>query len=142
MFTEGGWELGLNDGGDRFSVTTPVASTLRVPAEIVANSVDLPDYLRTTRLSVVFRANHPIISQNVRGFNPDNYEVELPYSHLEPLLLFIASRVNNPMGMTNEFNAGNNYAAKYEAACQQLEQQNLRVDQGAQYDRIRRGGWV
>jgi len=68
--------------------------------------------------------------------------VQLPDSHLEALLFFVASRVNNPIGMTNEFNAGNSYAAKFEAACQALEEQGLQVDQDSQNTRLHRGGWV
>jgi hypothetical protein len=142
VFTAAGYELGLNDQANPYAVMTPSAQVLRIPATIVANSVDLPEELKTTELSVVYRANHPIIDVNSGAFDPETYEVELPYSHLEPLLLYVASRVNNPIGMTNEFHAGNSYAAKYEQACQQLEQFNLKVDQGSQYNRLESKGWV
>lgn len=142
IYTEAGWELGLNDESDVYGCFTPSASTIRVPAAIVAGSMDLPDELRTTKLEVVYRANHPQIVQPLGFFDPSRVEVELPYSHLEPLLLFVASRVHNPVGMTNEFHMGNNYATKYEQACQQLELVNLRVDQGAQSNRLRQNGWV
>ena len=142
VFTDKGWELGLNDESDPYAIATPSAQVLRIPASIVANSTDLPEPLKTATLEVVYRANHPTISQDSVGFDPISYEVELPYSHLEPLLLFVASRVNNPIGMTNEFHAGNSYAAKYEQACQQLEQFNLKVDQGSQNTRLQRNGWV
>ena len=142
VFTPVGYELGLNDQANPYAVMTPSAQVLSVPATIVANGMDLPEYLKTSTLSVVYRANHPIIDVNSGTFDPETYEVELPYSHLEPLLLFVASRINNPIGMTNEFHAGNSYAAKYEQACQQLEQFNLKVDQGSQYNRIEEKGWV
>lgn len=142
VYSSTGKEFGLNDEADPYAISTPSASVLRVPASVVAQSGDLPDGLKTSTLEVVYRANHPIIRQSDVGFDPLTYDVELPYTHLEPLLLFVASRVNNPIGMVNEFNAGNNYAAKYEKACQDLETMNLRVDQGAQHDRIRRNGWV
>lgn len=140
--TSSQWELGLNDEGDMYSVFTPSACVLRVPSSIVVSGAELPSYLQTKQLEVVYRANHPKIVLGLGTFDPTTYTVELPDSHLEPLLLFVASRVNNPMGMANEFNAGNNYAAKYERACEQLEQINLRVDQGSQHNRIERGGWV
>ena len=142
VFTDKGWELGLNDEADIYGIATPSAHVLRIPAAIVSGSMDLPEPLKTSTLEVVYRANHPAITQGVGVFDPMNYEIELPYSHLEPLLLFVASRVNNPIGMTNEFHAGNSYAAKYEQACQQLEQFNLKVDQGSQNTRIMRNGWV
>lgn len=142
VYASGGKEFGLNDEADPYAISTPSASVLRVPAIVVAKGGDLPDALKTSTLEIVYRANHPIINQDDTGFDVLTYEVQLPYTHLEALLLFIASRVNNPIGMVNEFNAGNNYAAKYEQACQQLETSNLRVDQGAQHNRIQRNGWV
>ncbi len=66
----------------------------------------------------------------------------MPYSHLEPLLYYVASRINNPIGMANEFHAGNSYAAKYEKSCQELEMVNLRVDQGSQNTKLRQKGFV
>ena len=141
VFSESGIEFGLNDSGNIYGITTPSASVLRVPMAVVGRSPDLPIGLQTSTLEVVYRANHPIIVQS-GSFNPETYEVELPYSHLEPLLLYVASRVNNPIGLINEFNAGNNYAAKYEMACQALETSNLRVDQGADFDKLHQKGFV
>lgn len=141
IFTDAGYELGLNNEADPYAVMTPSASVLRIPAWIVNQGPDLPEELKTTNLEVVYRANHPIITSDA-SFDPGNFEVELPYSHLEPLLLYIASRLHNPIGMTNEFHTGNSYAAKYELACQALETTNLGVDQGSQPDRITRGGWI
>ncbi len=126
-------ELGLNDEANPLSCFTPSAHVLQVPKEVVE---DAP------LLKVVYRANHVPITVGMGLFDPARVEVDLPYSHLEPLLLYVASRVSNPMGMSNEFHAGNSYAAKYEAACQLLERVNLRVDQGSQNTRLERNGWV
>jgi hypothetical protein len=142
VYTSTGYEMGLNDETDPFSVFTPSATVLRVPALVVAGSVDLPDELKTETLEVVYRANHPIIVQGIGLFEPDRIDVELPYSHLEALLFYVASRVHTPTGMTNETNMGNTYYQKYEASCQQLEVSNLRVDQGSQNGRLYRNGWV
>lgn len=142
VYTLNGVEMGLNDLEDPYAIMTPSAAVLRVPSLIVSGSSEVPAHLQTHTLEVVYRANHPILNADAGGFNPETLEVELPYSHLEPLLYFIASRAHNPIGMVNEFNAGNNYAAKYEMACQQIEQANLRVDQGSQVDRLTRNGWV
>lgn len=141
VYTSNGVELALNDHSDSYACSTPSATMLRVPLDVVNKSLDLPTWLHTDTLKVVYRANHPVITYS-SSFNPARVDVELPMSHLEPLLLFVASRVNNPIGMTNEFNAGNNYAAKYERACQQLETVNLLVDQGSQNDRLERNGWA
>ena len=132
VYSADGWELGLNDESDPGSCFTPSAHILRVPA-----------LLETPSVEVVFRAGHPLLTVDATGYlNPEQVVVELPYTHLEALLLYVASRVSNPMGMSNEFHAGNSYAAKYEAACQLLEMVNLRVDQGSQNTRLVRNGWV
>ncbi len=142
VYTSLDYELGLNDESDPYSLFTPSALVLRVPAEVVGGSVDLPDELKTETLELVYRANHPKIDVGFGFFEPELVELELPVSHLEPLLLYVASRVHTPTGMTNEANLGNTYFAKYEAACQQLEMVNLRVDQGSQNSRLYRNGWV
>ena len=142
VYTDDGTELDLNNKANAWSLHTPFAHSLAIPAVIVEKSTELPANLITNNLKVVYRANHPKIEIPIGYFNPDRIEVELPDSHLEPLLLFIASRLHNPIGMVNEFNAGNNYAAKYEAACQALEIANLNVDQGSQSDRLRQRGFV
>lgn len=142
VFTDQGHELELNNSLNPWSVMTPSVNSLRVPEKLVDDKEDSDQYAYDTGLELVYRANHPkiVVAQGV--FDPTRLELELPITHLEPLLLFVASRVNNPIGMTNEFHAGNSYAAKYEAACQRLEIDNLRVDQGSQDNRLRRKGFV
>ena len=142
VLTDAGYELGLNDLADPVSVFTPTATTLRVPDILVEGSVDLPDYLNTGNLVLVYRASHPQIVQGIGYFDPSRVTLELPMSHLTPLLYFVASRVHNPIGMSNEFHAGNSYYAKYEAACRELEGQNLQVDRGSSNTRLERNGWV
>lgn len=137
-----GYELGLNDSSDIYGCTTPSATVLRVPLVIANNGPDLPDELITSSLEVVYRANHPKIVIPTSGLVPAKVNIELPDSHLEPLLLYIASRVHNPIGMSNEFHAGNSWFAKYEAACARLENDGLEVDQGSQNTRAQRNGWV
>lgn len=141
VYTDAEYELPLNDEGSSWSCFTPSATVLRIPSLITAQGADLPDAYRTSSFTVVYRANHGLLTVDT-VVDPTTTEIELPYSHLEPLLYFVASRINNPIGMTNEFHAGNSYAAKYEQACQQLEQFNLRVDQGSQNSRLQRNGWV
>ena len=139
VITQSGRELPLNNSADIYSCSTPTLGTLRVPMSIINKSPDLPDDLITDSLEVVYRANHEIISVDVM---PEYYEVDLPYSHLLALLYFVASRVHNPIGMVNEFHAGSSWAAKYEQECARLELQNIQVDNGTDYDRISRNGWV
>jgi hypothetical protein len=141
--TDGGFEFPLNDESDPYSVFTPTASSLRVPADVVAQLIDLPDWFKTINLELVYRANHPKVIQGLGFFDPKRVLLQLPETHLEPLLLFVASRAMTPMGVGQfEGQAGNNYYAKYEAACQSLESINLRVDQGSQNSRLHSNGWV
>lgn len=142
VLVSSGIELALNDEANSLSCFTPKATVLRVPALIVAKSPDLPSDLLTDTLTVVYRANH-VSTVMTTTLNPAYVEVDIPSSHLEPLLLFIASRVMTPMGAGQfEGQGGNNYYAKYEAACQAIELTNLKVDQGSQSTRLRNNGWV
>jgi len=136
------FELRLNDRSNKYSVFTPTMTSLVVPSDICTGAADLPDELKTDHLMIKYRANHKPIVVGLGYFDPVQYELELPPSHLEALLLFVASRVHNPIGMSNEFHAGNSYWAKYERACQELELQNITVDQGSQNDRLHSKGWV
>lgn len=135
VYNDLGKEMGLNDESDADSCFTPTATTLKVPTSLIV--VPSPGTVR-----VVYRANHEQIVMGLSSFEPSRVDLELPISHLEPLLYYIASRVHNPIGLSNEFHAGNNYAAKYEASCMELETKNLRVDQGSQNTRLERNGWV
>jgi len=137
------WEFELNNESEKYSVFTPTFNTLRIHKDLVTGSKDLPAWLRTESMTVIYRANHHILTSDDDIDSPDDQEVELPDSYLEPLLYFIASRIMNPIGSgQGEMNMGNNYAAKYEQACQAIELANLRVDQGSQSTNLRRNGWV
>lgn len=142
VLTDGKLELGLNNAADAYAVSTPSMASLTVPVELVTDGADIPDELVTENLTVVYRANHPKLAVGMGCYDPSRVEIQLPDSHLTALLYFVASRVNNPIGMTNEFHAGNSFAAKYEAECQGLEGRGIQVDQGAQNTRLELGGWV
>ena len=140
--TDAGFEIPMNDATDRLSIATTSPTTLRIPAALTSQVQDLPDDYKTSKLTVVYRAKHPAIVWNEYNFDPDTIELELPESHLEALLLHVASRAATPTGMINEFNAGNNYASKYELACQQLEIFNFQIDHGNSNNRLIKNGWV
>lgn len=142
FYTDKGVELSCNDLEDPYSVSTPSVHKLLVPADLVDNPVNFPESLITKHLKVFYRANHLAITNEDNDIDPEEVEVELPDAYLDPLLLFVASRVHTPTGMTNEFNMGNNYYAKYEAACQELETYDLDVDQVSQPDRLGKKGFV
>ena len=139
VFTDQGKELPLNKLDDEYSLHTPSMTSLRVPASIVNQAPDLPEEYRAKQLEVVYRANHCAIDAS----NIDlEQELELPLSHLWALLLFVASRVHNPIGLGQEFNAGNTYAAKYEAECQRLALDGMQVEATSESTRFERNGWV
>jgi hypothetical protein len=140
VFASTGYEFSVNNPVDSFSMNTPSQRMLVVPADIVAMADWLPDEMKTSTLNVVFRANHPKLE--AEDVEPEDLELELPDTHLEALLLFVAARVHTPIGIGAEDNTGNLYMQKYEMACQELENKNLQIDQGAQYDRLQKGGWV
>lgn len=135
-------ELPLNDGSNEYSCFTPSMNTIRIPQRIIDGDADVPEKYQTSEIIVVYRANHPKIELVLGDINPFTTELELPYTHLEALLYFIASRVNNPIGMTNEFHAGNSWAAKYENECQRLEASGYQVDPQTEESLFTRRGWV
>lgn len=142
VLTDVGFDLSLNDALDPLSLGTTSPTVLRLPSALVTQANSLPDDYKTGSLTVVYRAKHPQIDGKDPFFDPERIELELPESHLEALLLYVASRVNTPVGMVNEFNAGNNYASKYEMACQQLEASNFQIDRSNSNTRLNRNGWV
>lgn len=142
VLTDTGLELGLNDAADLYTVTTPSALQLRVPAGLVSTVADFPVELATEQLTVIYRAAHPKLVVPLGYFDPTRIEVQLPDSHLEALLYHVASRVHMPVGMANEGNLSSGYFAKYEEACQKLLDQGLQVDQGGTNTRLERNGWA
>jgi len=48
----------------------------------------------------------------------------------------------NPIGMTNEFHAGNSYYAKYEHEVNRLKIENLEIDNIGYDDRFNQKGFI
>lgn len=142
ILTDDGIPFPLNDSSNCYSINTPSSTSIRVPEDVVDSGSDLPQELETENLEIVYRANHPKLVIPIGYYDPTRVIVQLPDTHLQALLFFVAMRANTPIGMREEFNASNNFAAKYEAECQQLETAGLQVDQGSQNTRLERGGWV
>lgn len=142
VYADSGYEFGINDLEDPYSLGTPTSIKIRVPQVIIDKGPDLHDDLKTDALKVVYRASHPKIVPDGVDLDPEVVELELPETHLQPLLLFVASRVHMPVGMTGEFNAGNNYLQQYEMVCRELENKGFQVDRDSQPDRITRNGWA
>jgi len=131
-------DLPLNQEGKPESVLTTSTRALRIPSR----TLDSLFARETRRLTVIYRADHPTISKRDAQKEPEKVEVELPQTHLWPLLLFVASRALNPVGMQSDFHQGNNYAAKYEQACRELEAGGYQRRQEAEKTRFEANGWV
>lgn len=142
IYTDGDYELPLNRLDVPYSLLTSKMDRLEVPLSIVNKAQTLPEVLLTNNLRVVYRCNHPILNMNVGAFDPDRLEIELPYSHLTALLYFVASRASNPVGLGQEFNAGNTYAAKYAAECQRLKLDGMEIQQRGDDSKFQERGFV
>lgn len=142
IFTDDNFELPLNRLDVPYSLQTSAMNRIEVPLSIVEKSLALPSSLITNGLTVVYRANHATLNPNIGAFDPERLEIELPASHLTALLYFTASRANNPVGLGQEFNAGNTYAAKYEAECLRLKTDGMEIQQRGNETRFAARGFV
>lgn len=95
---------------------------------------------------VTYKAGHVAIPkvEDPDTYDPSKIDIELPMSHLEALLFYIASRVIQPMnGAVNGApQEGLNYAQRFEQACQQLLYQGLDVEEQRESHRFTRNGFV
>lgn len=135
-------ELRLNDENAQLPILNQSWNTLRIPHRAVKT---LTEDMKVNQLTVVYRAKHVEISAREAQREPERVDVDLPYSYVWPLLLFVASRVMNPMGSAGgatDYHDGNNYAAKYEQACQEIEQYGLVLSRDAEEDNFRQKGFV
>ena len=106
------------------------------------NSIVIPKEFTSKTIEVVYRANHTALNDADVQSKPFDVEIELPPTYIEPLLFYVASRVHTPVGLNQEFNGGNTYAARFEAACQRIENLNHRVDRVSEETLFEQNGWV
>ena len=133
VFDQEGGELAIGSGADN-SVSLDSMNTLRVPLDIRA---------KEGSLRVVYRANHGALDKSACVTAPESVQINLPMSHMEALLYFVASRFFNPVGAANvEFHEGNNYAQKYEMACRMLEQHGNQISELQEQSKFQRNGWI
>lgn len=143
IYADTGYEFNLNDLADRYSILNSTPKVLKLPHAVVDQKDNLPAALKTKNLLVIYRGKPmPLDVDGCAISDEEDLEVELPHPFLEPLCYYVASRLNNPVGMVNEFHAGNTYMAKYEAACRRLEQDNMAVDRASERERFERKGWI
>jgi len=125
----------LDRENDPLSPVRKNLTTLKLHKDFMAET-------EATALEVGYRAGPTRLTEHHAYMEPAYVEVDLPYQFLEPLAYFIASQFLNPMGATDGLHEGNNYAAKYEQACQKLEFQNFDLDREANGDQFHAAGWV
>lgn len=130
VYDDKGCELVLNDLGNPLSLRTPGYRMLMVPSEI-----------QSSKLRIVYRANHRTMTEDMWD-DPENTEIDLPPAFLEALCLYVAARIVTPVGFVENFHEGNNYMARFEAACQVLDDLGLEIDNVPSENRFRRNGWV
>ena len=128
-------EYMINVLGEPESLHTSDYRTLDVPLALYGK-------LESPVLEVFYRANHLPLDTMAKYLPLDRTEIDLPYTHLEALILYVSSRVMNPVGMSETFHDGNNYAAKYEKACQRLELSGFELSQTGGVNKFAKGGWV
>jgi|TARA_B110000908_G_scaffold63009_2_gene76567 hypothetical protein len=137
-YREKEYEIPMNEPTTLEAIRNTSYNSLLVPT----NETEAPWLKETTSLRVVYRGDHPVIDTAVAAVTPANVDIELPLVYMEPLLLYIASRIHNPIGLTNEFHNGNNYAAKFEASIAQLKSQNYEIDSSDMGDLLYDRGFV
>jgi len=126
-----GNEYLLDVAGEPESLMRSNLRTLKTPVE-----------MEPITLIVTYREGPTKIPAADALVDPFTVTVDLPDVYLEALTLFIASRFLNPMGAADGFHEGNNYASRYEAACQRLEMQNYDLDRHDSYNQFHNAGWV
>jgi hypothetical protein len=138
IYKEKEYEIPINKINKAESIRTTSYNTLLVP-----NNKEYAPWLEeTTELKVVYRADHPKISKPVANAAPLATKIDLPSTHLMALLYFIASRMYNPVGLSQEFHEGNNYAMKYQQEILALQAMNYENDDDADNEGIKMFGWV
>lgn len=118
-------DLLVNLRNSKYSIRTPKPTTLVIPEILIDKDGVEPV---ATTFKVIYRANHDKINPILGQYVAFTEELELPDAFEQALLFFVGSRMMNPVGMANEFHAGNSYFAKYEAECARLEADNYQID--------------
>lgn len=133
------YDIPLNEINNPLSIRTSSVNTLVMPDPVTYESwLD-----ETTVLTVKYRANHPDTKPYLANSSPGVVPIYLPSTHLEALLLFVASRIMNPLGMTpGAMHEGNNYAQKFELAVSQLKDGGFDIEAGQDNNRLAIQGWA
>ena len=107
-----------------------------------SDRIELGSGITTPSITLKYHADHPVINKYLADSAPQTINIELGATYLGPLTLFVASRVMNPIGLSNEFHEGNNYFSKYLASIQDIAQQGLDIRQITDNDRFTDNGFI
>lgn len=136
-------EMPLNKSDNEYSLFTPQINVIRVPLDVVNQVSLLPPLYVTNTMRVLYRSNHPRIDTSEGFVDGEAVDLELPESHVSALCLYVAMRMNVPLG-TGQFEgfASMNYMTKYEAECQRLESEGLEIDSDTENLKLLERGFV
>lgn len=137
IFDQEGREYSLNTD-PFYGLMTPAPDILEVSDHILLNS-------RANKLTVKFRMapRAEILCDDLEEEDIENLKVDIPYTHLQALIWFVASRSHASKGFQeNTASEFISYGNKFEAECAALDALNYRVDQQGGTDRLMRQGWA
>ena len=98
--------------------------------------------VKANGLIITFHADHPQFNKYLADSSPMSVQVEIPTTFIYPLSLFVASRIINPIGLSEQFHEGNNYFSKYLSAIAEIQEQGLDIRQTSSNSRLEEDGWA
>lgn len=105
----------------------------------------VPEHLRKTypiRQVIVQYRSLPTRIGCDDDIDPEFDTVELPQPYVLALCLYVASRLQAPVGLQDSTYRVNTYLQRYEAECSRLKDENVELDYQQDLGHLRRGGWA
>jgi len=141
IFNEDGQELYVNETDPYIRTTvdwrtSKKAWSIHTPAY---NVIQLSYPMVENAFLVEYQANHETIL--VPNLDPSTTEIKIPSHLLEPLLLYIASRVYSSLG-GDSAQEGTAYMTKFEVSCKKIEELNLVNKANVTNQKLEVNGWV
>jgi hypothetical protein len=128
VFKENGEEYHLNDENNAWSLFTPSHNTIQVPYALKENS-----------FVVSYRAPHPKLES--KGPDVLNQEIEISYTYLQPLLLFIASRYLSTRGNVESSADGAGFLGRFEQSILDIQRLGLSTQENTQNLKLEINRW-
>jgi hypothetical protein len=111
--------------------------------QIAPDILQITDIVSPQIVSIVYQSYpNKIVADDT---DPEDYELNIPDTIVDPLLLFIAAKVFKPMGAndsTANADKSSSYEQQYELACQKLMLYGLAVQDTTERDIFKSNGWV